>query len=100
MIQQIVQLMRAPSEQCFHWSTHTGAELNLLVLDGSKRYGFEVKRSEAPRLTKSMRSAVETLGLDRLDVVHAGTVQYLLAPRVRALPACKLIDTLQPLSRR
>ena len=91
VIQQIVQLLRAPSEQCFHWSTHTGAELDLLVLDGSRRHGFEVKRSEAPQLTRSMRSAVETLGLDRLDVVHAGTKRYRLADRVRALPAGELV---------
>lgn len=98
VVQQIVQLLRAPSEQCFHWSTHTGAELDLLVLDGSRRHGFEVKRSEAPRLTRSMRSAVETLGLDNLDVVHAGTKRYQLAPRVRALPAVELATTLRPLA--
>lgn len=91
VIQQIVQVMRAPPELCFHWSTHTGAELDLLVLDGSRRYGFEVKRSEAPRLTRSMRSAVETLGLDRLDVVHAGAERYRLAEKVRALPAGELV---------
>jgi len=98
VVQQIVQLLRAPSQQCFHWSTHTGAELDLLVLDGSRRHGFEVKRSEAPRLTRSMRSAMETLGLDNLDVVHAGTERYRLAPRVRALPAAELTATLQPLA--
>lgn len=98
VVQQIVQLLRAPSEQCFHWSTHTGAELDLLVLDGSRRHGFEVKRSEAPRLTRSMRSAVETLGLGNLDVVHAGTQRYQLAPRVRALPAVELAGTLRPLA--
>ena len=98
VVQQIVRLLRAPSEQCFHWSTHTGAELDLLVLDGSRRHGFEVKRSEAPRLTRSMRSAVETLSLDNLNVVHAGTEQYQLASRVRALPAVGLADKLQPLA--
>ncbi len=98
VVQQIVQLLRAPSQQCFHWSTHTGAELDLLVLDGSRRHGFEVKRSEAPRLTRSMRSAAETLGLDNLDVVHAGAERYQLAPRIRALPAIELADTLQPLA--
>ena len=106
MIQQIVRLMRAPSEQCFHWSTFSHGRgsrlaprprLVCLVLDGSRRYGFEVKRSEAPRLTRSMRSAVETLGLDRLDVVHAGTERYRLAERVRALPAGELVGTLRPL---
>ena len=95
VIQQIVQLLRAPPEQRFHWSTHTGAKLDLLVVDGSRRYGFEVKRSEAPRLTRSMRSAVETLKLDRLDVVHAGTERYRMADRVRALPAGELVGELR-----
>lgn len=95
VVQQIVQLLRAPPEQCFHWSTYTGAELDLLVLDGSRRYGFEVKRSEAPRLTRSMRSAVETLKLDWLDVVHAGTERYRLADRVWALPAGELVGELR-----
>ncbi len=87
VIEQIVHLLRAPPEQCFHWSTHAGAELDLLVLDGARRLGFEVKRAEAPRMTRSMRSAMETLNLDSLDVVHAGTQRYRLAPGVRALPA-------------
>ncbi|WP_419164654.1 ATP-binding protein [Candidatus Palauibacter sp.] len=97
IVQQIVHLLRASQDQCFHWATHTGAKLDLLVMAGARRYGFEVKRSEAPRLTRSMRSAVETLSLDHLDVVHAGTERYRLAPSVRALPAAELADTLGPL---
>ncbi|MYC88459.1 MAG: ATP-binding protein [Gemmatimonadales bacterium] len=97
VIQQIVHLLRASPERCFHWSTHTGAELDLLVMDGARRYGFEVKRSEAPRLTRSMHSALETLNLERLDVVHAGTKRYRLADQIRALPAAELADTLGPL---
>ncbi len=95
VIQQIVQLLRASPEQRFHWSTYTGAKLDLLVMDGSRRYGFEVKRSEAPRLTRSMRSAVDTLKLDWLDVVHAGTERYRLAERVYALPAGELVGELR-----
>ncbi|WP_419862334.1 ATP-binding protein [Candidatus Palauibacter sp.] len=94
VIQQIAHLLRAPAERCFHWSTHTGAKLDLLVMDGARRYGFQVKRAEAPRLTRSMRSALETLDLDRLDVVHVGTEPYEMAPRVRALPAARLVDLL------
>ena len=99
-IQQIVQLLRATPEQCFHWSTHSGAELDLLVLDGARRRGFEVKRAEAPRLTRSMRSAMDALNLDSLDVVHAGTEQYLLASGVRALPASELEGTLREMGGR
>ena len=97
VIQQIVQLLAAPPEQCFHWSTHSGAELDLLVVAGNRRYGFEVKRAEAPRPTASMRSAFQSLGLDRMDVVHAGTQTYAMAPGMRALPAAHLSEMLEPL---
>ena len=83
--------------KCFHWSTHSGAELDLLVVAGDRRYGFEVKRAEAPRPTPSMRSAFETLGLDRLDVVHAGAQSYAMARGMRALPAARLATALRPL---
>ena len=64
---------------------------------GDRRYGFEIKRAESPRLTPSMRSALETLDLERLDVVHAGERSYRLAPGVRALPAGRLASELAPL---
>jgi hypothetical protein len=73
-------------------STHSGTQLDLLIVDGNLRYGFEVKRAEAPLLTPSMRSTLETLKLDRLDVVHAGRVkrvkEFRRAPRAvqRACP--------------
>jgi predicted AAA+ superfamily ATPase len=97
VIRQITHLLGARAEQCFHWSTYSGAELDLLVVAGNRRYGFEVKRTEAPRLTESMRSAMKTLDLRRLDVVHAGERLYRLAPRVRALPAVRLATELRPL---
>ena len=97
VVRQITHLLEAPADRCFHWSTHSGAQLDLLVLAGDRRYGFEVKRTEAPRLTASMRSALEALGLHRLDVVHAGERQYRLAPRIRALPAAHLAAELRPL---
>lgn len=95
VIQQVIHLLRVPPEQCFHWSTHAGAELDLLVMPGGRRLGFEVKRTEAPRVTRSMRSAIETLGLSRLFVVHAGTRKYRMAPGLLALPATQLQETLR-----
>ena len=97
VVRQITRLLAARPDQCFHWSTYSGAELDLLVMAGRRRYGFEIKRTEAPRLTTSMRSALETLDLQRLDVVHAGQRLYKLAPRVRALPAAQLATELRPL---
>ena len=98
VVQQVIHLSGARPEQCYHWSTHSGPELDLLILAGNRRYGFEVKRAEAPRLTASMRTAFEALGLDRLDVVHAGSQTYRMARGIRALPAVELTSTLSPLS--
>ncbi len=97
VVSQVITRLAARPEQCFHWATHSGAELDLLVAAGERRYGFEVKRAEAPRLTPSMRSAFQTLRLDRLDVFHAGTQSYGLAEGIRALPASKMNSALRPL---
>ena len=44
-----------------------------------------------------MRSALEDLRLMRLDVVHAGSETFPLAPRVRAVAAHRILDDLKPL---
>ena len=93
---QIIARLAAPSEQCFHGSTHSGAKLDLLVISGTKRRGFEIKRTEAPRLTRSMRSSFDTLHLDQLDVIHAGTRRYALASGIRALPPADMEQELVP----
>jgi len=64
---------------------------------GARRLGFEMKRTVAPSLTRSMRSAIETLGLHSLTVVHAGNQTFPLARNVRALAACDILDALKPL---
>ena len=97
VVSQVIERLAARPEQCFHWATHSGAELDLLVAAGERRYGFEVKRAEAPRLTPSMRSAFQSLKLDRLDVVHAGTQTYGLADGIRAVPATEMNTLLRPL---
>ena len=64
----------------YFWSTHAGAELDLLVFHRGRRYGFEFKYADAPTLTKSMHIAKADLALDHLVVVAPGTRNYPLAP--------------------
>lgn len=94
MIHQIAAAMSPRADQCYHWATHSGASLDLLVVSGKHRHGFEIKRTESPRLTASMRSAVATLNLDRLDVIHAGQGRFQLAPKVRAMCVQEAIEEL------
>ncbi len=84
-IDAVVRRLGADRRECFFWATHQGAELDLLVVRGRTRLGFEVKHTVAPEVTRSMRVAMQDLALDRLDVIHIGTDTYPLAERVRAV---------------
>lgn len=97
LIEQIIQHLGARSDEIHFWRTHTGAELDLLVVRGDRRLGFEVKRTTAPAVTPSMRSALKDLRLTSLTVVHAGDDSFPLGPKVRAVNASSLIDEIQPL---
>jgi len=84
-LDEVVRHMGARAEDCYFWATHAGAELDLLIVRGRRRWGFEVKKTSAPSLTRSMHIAMKDLRLDRLDVIHAGRESFALAPNVRAL---------------
>lgn len=75
----------APDEAWF-WGTHGGAELDLLMMHGGQRIGIEIKRMDAPKLTPSMRIALDDLKLDLLMVLYPGEQRYGLAERVEVVP--------------
>jgi predicted AAA+ superfamily ATPase len=90
-VEQLIARLRADPAQCYFWATQQGAELDLLIVKGARRTGYELKLSSAPALTPSMRIAVQDLGLDELIVVHRGADAFTLAPKVRAVPARTLL---------
>jgi uncharacterized protein len=73
-------------DQAYFWATHQGAELDLLVFKGDRRIGVEIKRADAPTLTRSMRIALDDLRLDQLLVVYPRSRSYQLDERVRVVP--------------
>jgi uncharacterized protein len=64
------------NQDYYFWRTQAGAELDLLMIKDGKRYGFEIKLSDAPPLTASMRIALNDLRLEHLYIVNALDVQY------------------------
>ena len=97
VLDAVIHRLGARKGECYFWATHTGAELDLLVVHGARRYGFEIKRTVAPRVTPSMRTALDDLDLTRLDVVHAGGETFPLGPKVRAVSATRVLVDLKPL---
>lgn len=90
IIDQIVAATGARADQTYFWATHSGAELDLLVVRGDTRVGFEIKRTTSPKITRSLRSAIETLHLDHAHVIHAGDATYPLGESVTATAASEV----------
>ena len=61
---------------------HNQAELDLLIVQGGKSRGFEFKYTDAPRLTESMKIALDALELDSLQVIYPGSKDYALGERI------------------
>jgi predicted AAA+ superfamily ATPase len=90
---EVVRSLDVPWDRCYHWATHQGAELDLLVIRGGKRLGFELKRTSAPRLTRSMTTALDDLGLERLYVVYPGEERFPLHRRAEAVGLQQLLGS-------
>ncbi len=74
------------AEELAFWSTHAGAEVDLFWQEHGKNWAVEMKYADAPRLTRSMTSAMRDLEISHLWVVYPGDRAYPLASRITALP--------------
>jgi uncharacterized protein len=89
VIEQVVSLLglRDP----YFWGTQAGAELDLYLRLGTEKIGVEVKRTDQPKMTPSIRGALSDLELDHLFVIHAGRHRFRLADAVTAIPATEAL---------
>ncbi len=69
----------------YFWAVHGGVELDLLLLKDGKRLGFEFKCADAPQMTKSIRTAMEDLKLEKVFVIYPGKKSYEIDRRTRVL---------------
>jgi predicted AAA+ superfamily ATPase len=81
-LEQVIRLTKSEPQDCFFWSTQSGAEIDLLIVKGMEKKGFEFKYSNKPAVTKSMHVAMETLGLDDLTIIIPGSAHYFLTERI------------------
>ena len=81
-MEEIISFYKAESEDCYFWATHSGAEIDLLIHTPNGTQAFEFKFTNKPKITTSMREALNSLGLKNMTVIVPGSVQYPLSESV------------------
>ncbi len=94
VIEQVVSM--ASTRESYYWATHSGAELDLLLFRGGRPIGVEIKYTDSPRTTRSMRVAMSDLDLDHLYVVHPGQETYPLEDAITALCVADISQIVGP----
>ena len=93
VIEQICAQLQDSAQVSFY-RTAAGAELDLVIEVGGRRFGVEVKFSSAPTVTKGFWNACEDLGLQRAFVVAPVRSGFPLATNVDVVsPAALPFDT-------
>ncbi len=83
----IEEILRAGRpEEAWFYGVHGGSELDLLMIKDGRRIGVEVKRADAPTLTRSLQIAQADLGLDEIRVIYPGTRTYALSDTITVQP--------------
>ncbi|HDH06200.1 MAG TPA: DUF4143 domain-containing protein [Nitrospirae bacterium] len=73
-------------DEVYYWATHGGAEIDLVMVKNGRMLGVECKRMDAPRITPSMRTALEDLKLEQIAVVYPGTKRYAVGEHIAVVP--------------
>jgi len=84
VIEEVLSALQ-PDEAWF-WATHQGAEIDLLIRKNGRTLGLECKRTDAPKITPSIRTALADLKLDKVIIVYPGEKRFALSNQVEVLP--------------
>jgi uncharacterized protein len=85
-VEQVCNHLPAGASASFY-RTAAGAELDLVVEDGSRKIGLEIKFSSAPKVTKGFWQACEDVGVDKA---------YVLAPVQEGWPMAGNVEVISP----
>lgn len=86
-------LAAARGKDAYFWGVHNAAELDLLLIGGGRRYGFEFKYSDTPGMTRSLHTALADLKLEQAWIVHPGMAAFPIHDQVDVVPLAHALET-------
>ena len=87
-LEQIISSLQG--EEVYFYAIHGGSDLDLYL--PKHHLGFEIKRTDAPRKSRSMDIAISDLGLEKLIVVYPGERSYDLGEKIHAMPLGEVVS--------
>ncbi len=84
VIENIKSIMQ-PYQNMWFYRTSAGAELDLIIEDGTKRIGIEIKKSLSPSPSKGLYNAKQDLNLDIVYIIYPGSDTYALNEYIKVI---------------
>ncbi len=84
VIEEIIAAQQV--EEAYFWASHQGAEIDLLFPHQDGLYGVECKRTDSPKITRSIRTALQDLHLEGVKILYPGNKRFHLSEQVEAVP--------------
>ncbi len=84
VLEQLLLILRP--QTAHFWATYQGAEIDLIFGHRGRRFGIEVKYSERPRVTRSVRIAARDLALRHVWLVYPGQYSYPVEEGISVVP--------------
>ena len=94
-LEEVIRAQKNVYQECYFWSTYSGAEVDLVLPLKQGLIGIEFKFSDAPKMTKSMQLALESLNLTMLYVLYPGEVDYPLSDQIRVMSLTSYLKQLK-----
>jgi len=81
-LEEVIRQNGADEDEVYFWAVHHQAELDLLIVRGGQKLGFEFEYGSTPGMTSSLGRAYELLAPDNITVVYPGDKDYRLADNI------------------
>lgn len=77
------------------YRTSAGAEIDLVIEQGNKKFAIEIKRSLAPSLSKGFHLGCEDIGATKCFIVYSGKERFPVTKEVTAIPLLEMMNELR-----
>lgn len=81
----------------WYYRTAAGAEIDLVIEQGNKKYAIEIKRSLSPSLSKGFHLGCQDINATKCFIVYSGNEQFPVSKDVTAISLLEMMNEIKKL---